>query len=104
MFTEAASGLPSVVADQVGGSHPIGERWISARSAPSRMAVIVRSDKYAHMFKPRSLEATGVVSNVWGADRVAVRLSPNVFNGMSDSQPLAPFSHVGEGLNQFQLA
>jgi N-ethylmaleimide reductase len=39
---------------------------------------------------------------VWGADRVAVRISPSTqFNAMSDSNPAALFGHVGTRLDSY---
>ena len=50
-------------------------------------------------------EATRAVVDVWGGDRVGVRLSPrNPFNGMSDSDPVATFSYAAYALNGLGLA
>ena len=44
-------------------------------------------------------------TNVWGADRVGVRVSPvHTFNSMYDSQPGVTFGYVAEQLNRFGLA
>jgi len=51
------------------------------------------------------LELVAAVTEVWGKDRVGIKLSPsNTFNGMKDSQPIATFSYVLEALNHFDLA
>ncbi|MFQ5488800.1 MAG: alkene reductase, partial [Gammaproteobacteria bacterium] len=50
------------------------------------------------------LEVTQAVVDVWGADRVGVRLSPlQPFNDMRDSDPEATFSYAVEQLNNFGL-
>lgn len=57
-----------------------------------------RSDKYGGSFKNRGrllLEVLEAVSEVFGADRVGVRLSPmGTFNDMSDSDPVGIFSYI----------
>ena len=50
-------------------------------------------------------EVTAAAADVWGGDRVGVRLSPrNPNNGMSDSDPEATFSYAAHTLNRFGLA
>ncbi len=45
------------------------------------------------------------MASVWGGDRVAVRIAPSgTWNGMSDSDPAALFTHLAYGLNRFGLA
>ena len=45
------------------------------------------------------------VCEVWGADRVGVRISPlNQYNDMRDSNPQALFNNVGDALRPFGLA
>ena len=67
-----------------------------------------RTDGYGGSVANRTrflLEVTEAVAAAIGADRVGVRLSPTgSFNGMSDSDPLATFSHATERLNRFGLA
>jgi N-ethylmaleimide reductase len=67
-----------------------------------------RSDRYGGSAENRArflLEVTEAVAEVWGADRVGVRLSPlGSFNGMSDSDPAATFGHAAQALNRFGLA
>ncbi|MDR3455955.1 MAG: alkene reductase [Verrucomicrobiae bacterium] len=67
-----------------------------------------RTDEYGGPVRNRArltLEVTAAVVQVWGADRVGIRFSPGgVFNDMSDSNPLATFSHVLHELNRFKLA
>lgn len=57
-----------------------------------------RTDRYGGSFENRSrflLEVLDAVSEVFGADRVGIRLSPfGTFNDMSDSNPSALFAHV----------
>lgn len=67
-----------------------------------------RSDRYGGSIPNRVrllLEVTTVVCEVWGPDRVGVRISPtNPFNDMHDSDPQALFNHVAEALAPFGLA
>ncbi len=51
------------------------------------------------------MEVVEAVSEVWGADRVGIKLSPsNTFYGMFDSNPQATFGYVLEALNSKGLA
>jgi N-ethylmaleimide reductase len=67
-----------------------------------------RTDAYGGGVDNRArllLEVLDAVCPVWGADRVAVRLSPiQPFNDMRDSDPRGTFSRVAELLNRFGLA
>jgi len=67
-----------------------------------------RSDIYGGSIENRSrllLETVDAVSQVIGADRLGVRLSPySVFNGMSDSDPDALFAYVIAQLNIRKIA
>lgn len=67
-----------------------------------------RSDEYGGSIENRArflLEAVDVVVEVWGKERVGVRLSPyGTFNDMSDSDPVALFSYVIEQLNKRGIA
>lgn len=67
-----------------------------------------RMDRYGGSVENRArllLEVTAAVTEVWGADRVGVRLSPSgTFNDMSDSNPETIFVHVLEQLSQHKLA
>src|SRR3569623_1064010 len=67
-----------------------------------------RTDAYGGSLAIRArfmLEVTEAVCSVWGADRVAIRLSPlNPYNDMYDSDPRATFSYAVEQLNRFGLA
>jgi N-ethylmaleimide reductase len=50
-------------------------------------------------------EILTAVSEVWGSDRVGLRLSPlNSFNSMSDSDPIGLYTWLAEQLNDFSLA
>ena len=61
-----------------------------------------RTDDYGGSVENRArllLEATQAVIDVWGADRVGVRLSPySNFNDMHDSDPVATFTYAAEKL------
>ncbi|HEV7588688.1 MAG TPA: alkene reductase [Longimicrobium sp.] len=67
-----------------------------------------RTDRYGGSVENRTrflLEVAAGVVNVWGGARVGVRVSPrNPNNGMSDSDPVATFSHAADALNPFGLA
>jgi N-ethylmaleimide reductase len=67
-----------------------------------------RTDAYGGSVENRArllLEVTEAVVDVWGGDRVGVRLSPSgTFNDMSDSDPKATFSYAIQALNRFNLA
>lgn len=67
-----------------------------------------RTDAYGGSVENRArflLEATQVAVDVWGADRVGVRLSPsNTFNDISDSAPRETFGYAVKALNAFNLA
>lgn len=67
-----------------------------------------RSDAYGGSISNRArlmLEVTAAVCEVWGAERVGLRLSPlNPFNDIRDSDPQATFGYVAEQLNRFGLA
>lgn len=67
-----------------------------------------RTDDYGGSIANRArllLEVTQAVIEVWGSDRVGVRLSPSgTFNSMSDSDPEALFSYVIQELDRLNLA
>ncbi len=67
-----------------------------------------RTDEYGGSVENRArfvLEVVEAVADVWGGDRVGIKLSPsNTFYGMQDSNPKATFSYVIDALNQFDLA
>lgn len=51
------------------------------------------------------LEVVAVLTDVWGAGRVAVRISPSgIYGDMHDSDPATTFSYLAEKLNDFALA
>jgi N-ethylmaleimide reductase len=62
-----------------------------------------REDEYGGSIARRSrflLEVTQAVIDVWGKERVGVRLSPSsAFNDMQDSNPTATFSYVVQELS-----
>jgi N-ethylmaleimide reductase len=67
-----------------------------------------RTDRYGGSIENRTRllrEVAAAVCDVWGADRVGIRVSPlNQYNDMSDSNPQALFNHVGDTLRRFGLA
>ena len=66
-----------------------------------------RTDAYGGSIENRArllLEVTQAVTEVWGGQRVGIRLSPNSpFNNAIDSNSQATYSYVVEQLNQFGL-
>ena len=67
-----------------------------------------RTDYYGGSVENRArlhLEVTEAVAQVWGADRVGMRLSPSsTFNDMQDSDPRATFGYLVEQLDRLGLA
>ncbi len=67
-----------------------------------------RVDHYGGSIENRTrllVEVVEAFSDVWGANRVGVRIGPSgTFNGMADSNPRALFRYVAERLNDFKLA
>ena len=67
-----------------------------------------RTDDYGGSIENRArlhLEVTEAVVEVWGSDRVGIRLSPsNTFNSMHDSNPEVTFGYLVDQLNRFNLA
>lgn len=62
-----------------------------------------RVDAYGGSIAGRArflLEVTEAVADVWGADRVGVRLSPTSgYEGLADSDPVTHFAYVARALN-----
>ncbi|HEX5869835.1 MAG TPA: alkene reductase [Longimicrobium sp.] len=67
-----------------------------------------RTDRYGGSVENRVRfleEVTAAVVDVWGGERVGVRLSPmGLVNGMSDTDPVATFGYAAYALNRFNLA
>ncbi|WP_013325010.1 alkene reductase [Gloeothece verrucosa] len=67
-----------------------------------------RTDQYGGSIENRArllMEVTRAVIEVWGGERVGVRLSPGgTYNSMSDSNLEALFNYVVSQLNSFNLA
>lgn len=67
-----------------------------------------RTDEYGGSIENRvrfMLEIVDELVDVWGADKVGVRMGPSgTFGSMSDSNPLALFGHAAEALNVYNLA
>jgi len=85
----------------LGGNGHIVEQFLQNRSNK-------RTDEYggSHENRVRFLtEILDAVVDVWGADRVGVRISPSsVFSHMGDDNPRELYRHVAERLNGFGLA
>lgn len=67
-----------------------------------------RSDRYGGSVENRArllMEVVEAVCEVWGSDRVGVRISPlGTFNDMGDEDPEATFGHIAGKLNDYRLA
>lgn len=67
-----------------------------------------REDRYGGSIENRCrivLEVTQAVTDVWGGNRVGIRLSPTgTFNSMSDSDPQSLNNYLIDKLNPFNLA
>jgi len=67
-----------------------------------------RTDQYGGSIENRArllLEVTQAVVDVWGADRVGVRLSPHgIANDSGESDPMPLYTHVVEKFNPMGLA
>src|SRR6202012_3755416 len=68
----------------------------------------LRTDRYGGGIENRArflTEGTQAGVDVWGADRVGVRLSPyGVANGSGEPDPMSLYTHAIEQLNRFGLA
>jgi N-ethylmaleimide reductase len=66
-----------------------------------------RTDAYGGTVENRArlpIEVTKAVIDVWGADRVGYRVSPNgTFNSMSDTDPVQTFSYLAQQLNKLGI-
>jgi N-ethylmaleimide reductase len=66
-----------------------------------------RTDAYGGGVENRArlpLDVTRAVIDIWGADRVGYRISPNgAFNTMSDSNPVETFSYITGELNRLGI-
>lgn len=67
-----------------------------------------RTDAYGGPIENRArllMEVVSAVCEVWGADRVGVRLSPlGSFNDIGDNNPEETFGYIAEKLNGYDLA
>jgi N-ethylmaleimide reductase len=67
-----------------------------------------RTDRYGGSIENRTrllVEVVEALIEVWGADRVGVRIAPSgTYNGMADSDPRALFRYVSARLDTFGLA
>ena len=68
----------------------------------------LRTDRYGGSIENRArflLEVTKAVIEVWGADRVGIRLSPyGIANGSGEPDPMPLYTHAIEQLNPLGLA
>jgi N-ethylmaleimide reductase len=67
-----------------------------------------RTDRYGGSIENRArflLEATQAAVDIWGNERVGVKLSPsNTYNDMRDSDPVATFSFAASALSELGVA
>ncbi len=67
-----------------------------------------RTDAYGGSVENRArllLEVVAAVVEIWGANRVGLRISPGgAFNSVHDSDPAATFGYAADALNRFGLA
>lgn len=67
-----------------------------------------RQDQYGGSIEKRTrflLEVVEAVAGAWSPDRTGLRVSPTMNgNGMSDRDPVALYTHVGQTLNGYGLA
>ena len=68
----------------------------------------LRTDQYGGSIENRArflMEVTNAVVEVWGADRVGLRLSPyGIANGSGEPDPMPLYTHVVQSLNPLGLA
>jgi N-ethylmaleimide reductase len=68
----------------------------------------LRTDQYGGSIENRSrllMEIAQAVIDVWGADRVGVRLSPyGIANGSGEAEPMPLYTHVVQSLDRLGLA
>jgi N-ethylmaleimide reductase len=68
----------------------------------------LRTDRYGGSIENRTrflMEVTEAVVDVWGANRVGVRLSPyGIANGSGEADPMPLYTHAIQSLNTFGLA
>jgi N-ethylmaleimide reductase len=68
----------------------------------------LRTDQYGGSIENRArflMEVTRAVIDVWGADRVGVRLSPHgIANGSGEADPMPLYTHVVKSLDPLGLA
>jgi N-ethylmaleimide reductase len=68
----------------------------------------LRTDRYGGSIANRArflIEVTQAVVEVWGADRVGVRLTPyGIANGSGEADPMPLYTHVVQSLQPFGLA
>jgi N-ethylmaleimide reductase len=68
----------------------------------------LRTDRYGGSIENRArllMEITRAAIEVWGADKVGVRLSPyGIANGSGEADPMPLYTHVVEALNPLGLA
>jgi N-ethylmaleimide reductase len=67
-----------------------------------------RSDQYGGSIENRArflMEIIAATTEVWGGDRIGVRISPSsVFGQIGDSDPHSLYGHLAERLNDFDIA
>ena len=110
--------IPGIIADYVHGAKCAKEAGFDGVEIHAANGYLIdqflrsgsnqRTDTYGGSVENRirlAVEVTEAVAQVWGADRVGIRLSPGgVFNDMSDADPLATFGALLRRLDPMGLA
>ena len=103
-FRQAARNAKAAGFDGVevhGANGYLLEQFLQSRSNQ-------RTDRYGGSIENRArllLEVTQAVVEVWGADRVGVRLSPyGIANDFGEPEPMPLYTHVVEAFNPLGLA
>jgi len=111
------SELPGIVAEYVHGAKLAKEAGFDGVEIHNANGYLLdqflrsgtnhRTDSYGGSIANRcrlSLEVTQAVIQIWGTDRVGIRLSPSgVFNDMHDENPMETFIHLLKELSKLQL-
>ncbi|NBR70364.1 MAG: alkene reductase [Verrucomicrobia bacterium] len=111
------SELPGIIAEYIHGAQLAKEAGFDGVEIHNANGYLLdqflrsgtnhRTDSYGGSVANRCrlpLEIAQAVIQVWGADRVGIRLSPSgVFNDMHDDHPMETFSHLLQELSKLRL-
>ena len=113
----AISELPGIVAEYVHGAKLAKEAGFDGVEIHNANGYLLdqflrsgtnhRPDSYGGSVSNRcrlTLEVAQAVIQVWGSDRVGIRISPSgVFNEMHDDNPIETFSHLLQELSKLKI-